>query len=120
VILYLFSVAFGNKVLPLNVQVKRGSGDPRALQNNWTFIPLFAAAFRVSGVFVISGLTVHKSTSKFFIIRSPIRRRRSVSLGSAMQIAPSDAADDFFSRVINLLICPVNRQRFLQLSIPLV
>jgi hypothetical protein len=59
--LYLFSVAFGNKVLPLNVQVKRGSGDPRALQNNWTFIPLFAAAFRVSGVFVISGLTAHKT-----------------------------------------------------------
>lgn len=71
-ILYLLSVAFANKVFPLKIQVKRGNGDPRALQNNWTFIPLFAAAFRVNGVFVISGLTAHKSTRKSFITCFPI------------------------------------------------
>lgn len=60
VMLYLCSVAFGSKVFPLNVQVNLGNGEPRALQNNCTFIPLFAAALLVRGVFIICGLTATK------------------------------------------------------------
>lgn len=56
--LYLCSVMFGNKVFPLKDHVNRGRGEPRALQNSCTLIPLLAAALLVSGVFIICGLTV--------------------------------------------------------------
>lgn len=55
---YLCSVTLGSKVFPLNVQENRGKGEPRALQYKCTFIPLFAAALLVNGVFIICGLTI--------------------------------------------------------------
>ena len=71
---YLCSVTLGSKVFPLNDQEYRGKGEPRALQDNCTFIPLFAAALLVNGVFIICGLTV--STHYYFTLLETFLREK--------------------------------------------